>query len=976
MSPASVAAAGSAFALTVNGTGLDSGTTVLWNGSPRPTTYVSPSQVTAEIPASDLQVAGDIVTALITVRNSAGLESGSLAFSITGPTVASVQSAVASAGQSATVSAVPTVAGAAGVEVSFSNEGDPAPVTLTAATYTGNPTAAPVFDAGGGFVDVRVANADPSDTAVADFYYPSTVTGATEQALQLLYYDGAAWVLTRSSGDTDPAKDTTDNLDSTVSGGRFLVTFDNTSKPKTTELGGTVFAATVVQPPRITAQPQGLSVLGGEAATFTVVASGHLPLSYQWLRKGVEMAGQTGATLNLANVSALDAANYSVQVSNIAGRVVSQAATLAVSKRAPVITWPTPADVIYGTPLGAGQLNATVDVPGNLVYTPGVGTVLFSGNAQVLSVTFTPTDGDRYRPVTASVALKVAKAPLTIRADDLSKIYGEPLPTRTTSYAGFVNGDTASSLSSQPVLATSATAASPAGSYPITIGGAAAANYTITLVPGTLTVAKAPLTIAADNKTKAYGAGLPALSLTYSGFVNGDTAAKLATRPVLATTALKSSPVGAYPITVAGATAANYDISQVPGTLSVTPAPLTITAANKTKVYGNAVPALTATYSGFVNGDSAASLDTPVTLTTTALTNSPVGSYPIVASGASDTNFVINCVDGTLTVTPRPLTIKAQNKTMIYGAALPALTAAYSGLASGETAANLDVPPVLTTTAIPGSGVGTYPVTISGASDPNYTITLVNGMLIVNQAALTVRAVNKSKTYGASVPALAYTLTGLVNGDTEASLDTPVSISTTGTASSPVGTYPIVVGGASDANYKVTFANGTLTVSKATLTISADSKSKVYGAPLPALTYTITGFVLGEAEANLATPVAPSTTGTASSSAGTYPITVSGATSANYTITFKSGTLTVSKAPLTITADNKTRKQGTANPSFTATYSGFVNGDTAASLTTPVSLSTTATTSSKVGTYPITPKAAAGANYTITFVSGTITITP
>jgi hypothetical protein len=191
-----------------------------------------------------------------------------------------------------------------------------------------------------------------------------------------------------------------------------------------------------------------------------------------------------------------------------------------------------------------------------------------------------------------------------------------------------------------------------------------------------------------------------------------------------------------------------------------------------------------------------------------------------------------------------------------------------------------------------------------------------------------------------------------------------------------VGTYPIVVGGASDANYKVTFANGTLAVSKATLTISADSKSKVYGAPLPALTYTITGFVLGEAEANLATPVAPSTTGTASSSAGTYPITVSGATSANYTITFKSGTLTVSKAPLTITADNKTRKQGTANPPFTATYSGFVNGDTTASLTTPVSLSTTATTSSKVGTYPITPKAAAGANYTITFVSGTITITP
>lgn len=976
VSPASVAAAGSAFALTVNGTGLDSGTTVLWNGSPRPTTYVSPTQVTAEIPAGDLQVAGDIVTALITVRNSAGLESGSLALSITGPTVASVQSAVASAGQSAIVSAVPTVAGAAGVKASFSNGGDPAPATLTAATYTGNPMPAPVFDAGGGFVDVRVAGADPGDTAVADFYYPSTMTGATEQSLQLLYYDGAAWGLTRSSGDTDPAKDITDNLDSTVSGGRFLVTFDNTSTPKITELGGTVFATTVVQPPSITTQPQGLSVLAGAAATFTVIASGHLPLSCQWLRNGVEMAGQTGATLNLANVSALDAADYSVRVSNIAGKVVSQAATLAVSKRTPVITWPIPAAVVYGTPLGAGQLNAAADVPGNLVYTPAVGTVLLSGNAQVLSVTFTPTDGDRYRLVTASVALSVAKASLTIRANDLSKIYGASLPTPTASYAGFVNGDTTSSLSSQPVLATSATAASPAGTYPITISGATAADYTITLVPGTLTVAKAPLAIAADNKTKAYGAGLPTLSLTYSGFVNGDTAAKLATQPVLATTALKASPVGAYPITVTGATAANYAITQAPGVLSVTPVSLTITAANKTKVYGNAVPALTATYSGFVNGDSAATLDTPVTLTATALTNSSVGSYPIVASGASDANYVINCVNGTLTVTPRPLTIAAQNKTMTYGAALPALTAAYSGLAPGETAADVDVPPALSTAAISGSGVGTYPITISGASDPNYTIILVNGTLTVNQASLTVRAVNKSKTYGAVVPALSYTATGFVNGDTEASLDTPVTISTTGTANSPVGTYPIVVGGASDANYKVTFANGTLTVSKATLTISADSKSKVYGASLPALTYAITGFVLGEAEANLATPVATSTTGTATSSAGTYPINVSGASSANYTITFKSGTLTVSKAPLTITADSKTKKQGTANPPFTASYSGFVNGDTAASLTTLVSFSTTAITSSKVGNYPITPKGAASSNYAITFVNGTLIITP
>ena len=59
---------------------------------------------------------------------------------------------------------------------------------------------------------------------------------------------------------------------------------------------------------------------------------------------------------------------------------------------------------------------------------------------------------------------------------------------------------------------------------------------------------------------------------------------------------------------------------------------------------------------------------------------------------------------------------------------------------------------------------------------------------------------------------------------------------------------------------------------------------------------------------------------------------------------------------------------------LTASYSGFVNGDTAANLATPVSLTTTATTASPVGGYPITASGASGSNYTIAYVSGTLTI--
>ncbi len=92
----------------------------------------------------------------------------------------------------------------------------------------------------------------------------------------------------------------------------------------------------------------------------------------------------------------------------------------------------------------------------------------------------------------------------------------------------------------------------------------------------------------------------------------------------------------------------------------VTPAPLTITAASASKVYGAALPALTARYSGFVNGDTASSLTTPPSLSTTATAASPVVSiYAITAAGAADGNYTITYASGTLTVTPAPLTITA-----------------------------------------------------------------------------------------------------------------------------------------------------------------------------------------------------------------------------------------------------------------------------------------------------------------------------
>src|SRR6185295_15916825 len=163
----------------------------------------------------------------------------------------------------------------------------------------------------------------------------------------------------------------------------------------------------------------------------------------------------------------------------------------------------------------------------------------------------------------------------------------------------------------------------------------------------------AALTITASDKTRTYGAANPALTVSYSGFVNGDTPGSLTTPPTVTTTATASSGVGTYAITASGAVSsnANYTINYVSGTLTVTPAVLTVTATNKTRTYGAPSPTFTASFAGFVNGDTAASLGGTLVVNTTATASSPVGTYAITPSGLTSSNYTISYVNGTLTVT-------------------------------------------------------------------------------------------------------------------------------------------------------------------------------------------------------------------------------------------------------------------------------------------------------------------------------------
>ncbi len=182
--------------------------------------------------------------------------------------------------------------------------------------------------------------------------------------------------------------------------------------------------------------------------------------------------------------------------------------------------------------------------------------------------------------------------------------------------------------------------------------------------------------------------------------------------------------------------AANYTFAFVNGSLSITPATLTVTANTATKVYGQANPTFTDTITGFVNNDSSSVVSGSASLTTNATTASGVGSYTITAAigSLSAANYTFAFVNGSLSITPATLTITANNATKIYGAALPALSASYSGFVDGDTSASLTTQPTLTTTATASSPVGSYPITASGAADQNYSITYVAGSLTLAQA--------------------------------------------------------------------------------------------------------------------------------------------------------------------------------------------------------------------------------------------------
>jgi hypothetical protein len=219
----------------------------------------------------------------------------------------------------------------------------------------------------------------------------------------------------------------------------------------------------------------------------------------------------------------------------------------------------------------------------------------------------------------------------------------------------------------------------------------------------------------------------------------------------------------------------------------------------------------------------------------------------------------------------------------------------------------------------------------------------------------------------------AYEGTCSVRDEDDSPLPGVLSYSPGSTAPVAVGSYTVSCEFAGNASYLPASASATLTITPKPVTITAGDGTKVYGtAADPALTAVATsGFVGSEAD-----DVSLSQARTAGEDVGAYVTSAaaSGAVLTNYTVTYVPGTFTISKAPLAVSTNDKTKVQGATNPALDGTLTGVVAGDVITA-----TYSTTATAASPVGAYPITPSLTDPnnrlVNYAVTIVNGTLTVT-
>lgn len=524
------------------------------------------------------------------------------------------------------------------------------------------------------------------------------------------------------------------------------------------------------------------------------------------------------------------------------------------------------------------------------------------------------------------------------------------------------------------------------GAYTQTVPTAAGTYYMKAKVAGTdnydqiiseakeFKIDKAKITAVADDVTVSYGSPVSELTYSVSGQIKqGDDLKIKAT-----TTATAESNVGSYPITFEWQKNVNYDVTFVDAVYYVKAGTsgLNVTASGYTNKYDGNGHGITVT----VNDSNGNNInDAVVYYSETPLDSTNYGSGSTSSPKYTDVGertvyYYVHTVNyegvagsKTVNITKKPVKVIANDNSITYGQEPSESGVRFDGFVGTDSAGSLGLAPAYTYTYTQYQKTGTYKITPGGLSeDGNYTYQYVSGYLRVNAKNLTFEWSDNAYVYDGTEKVMTASPVGLESTDS-------VTLEYEGNTATAVGGYTAKVTGlAGDNADNYTIASDersavqTWSISKGTnylatpLTMDNWTYGDTPSEPAGKAAYGTTRYVYSDFKNGEYTASQPV-------DAGTYfvKIVVDGTADYDY---FESApvSFTISKAEITVTADDITAKQGSDIKELTYTITGNVKSGDELQIT----LNTTADKDT-VGDYPISVTYVADSNYTINVVSGT-----
>lgn len=418
--------------------------------------------------------------------------------------------------------------------------------------------------------------------------------------------------------------------------------------------------------------------------------------------------------------------------------------------------------------------------------------------------------------------------------------------------------------------------------------------------------------------------------------------------------------VGTYDVDVSYVQSPNYTVTLYnQNKFCVNPKEIQVYGGNYSTVYGeNAIPYTsgfsTSLYAGesstIITDEYASAAAQYITITPKDYVVGEFGKTYETIAACSNKNYIIRANYVVMTVTARPVTVKANDATFTYGNTISVEYTVVSGsVVSGDTL-NITIPQ-------PSSNnVGTHTVTPIDAGNQKYTVTAKPGVITIKKASLTVAlSGTQSITYGDDMPTYSASYSGFKFTDDSSVLNGTLVVACDYNTEKKAGTFTVAASGLSADNYDITYSTLSLVVGKAQLSIQAnDTSAIVYGSDIPAFTYTATGFVAGDTDSVLVGHISFNTDYYKGANVGTYSYNVVCSALDNYNVTIgEAKTLTVNKATYTTAqldaAVAKLNLNGTYNVS--QTLSAFSLGNTGFNWVNPNAVPTCDNTAGYLTTY-------------------------